>query len=45
MILPADTLCSAIDETHDAAMKIYKMRFSAQVTLTSAAEALESWRD
>ena len=45
VILPADALCSAIDETHDAAMKIYKMRFSAQVTLTSATEALESWRD
>ncbi|WP_299508411.1 cysteine hydrolase [Cypionkella sp.] len=41
VVLATDALCSTMDETHDAAMKIYRLRFSAQVTLTTVDEALE----
>lgn len=40
IILPADALCSGVDETHDAAMMIYRMRFSTQVSLTTSEELL-----
>lgn len=45
IILPTDALCSAIDETHDAAMQIFRLRYSAQVSLTTVAEVLEDWPD
>ena len=35
ILLPTDSLCSGVDETNDAAMMIYRMRFSMQVSLVA----------
>jgi len=43
VFLVTDALCSAMDQTHDAAMQIYRQRFSVQVNLTTVEEALDRW--
>lgn len=42
-ILVKDALCSSSDETHDAMLKLYRKRFSAQLDVWSKDELLECW--
>jgi nicotinamidase-related amidase len=43
IVLAADALCSASDNTHDALMRLYSERFSQQLTMAKTAEILEAW--
>lgn len=38
VIIITDALCSAMDETHDAVLKLYRKRFSQQIESMSADE-------
>lgn len=38
-----DAICSSADDTHDAAMTIYRDRFSQQVELIETAALLSDW--
>jgi len=44
VIVAADAICSSIDETHDALMRLYGERFSEQIELADTAAILESWQ-
>jgi nicotinamidase-related amidase len=44
VVLVTDAICSSTDETHDALMKLYRLRFNEQIELANAAEVIESWR-
>jgi nicotinamidase-related amidase len=44
VVLPVDALCSSADETHDAMLRIYRSRFSAQLVDCTSAELLDIWR-
>lgn len=43
IVLPTDALCSAMDSTHEALLKLYRERFSYQVEATTTAEVLDRW--
>lgn len=43
-IIVEDALCSSSDAGHDALMTMYRLRFSEQIDLVSAAELSEVWR-
>jgi len=42
-ILVSDGVCSSFDEAHDAAMTMFRMRFSEQVEAIPMEEVLENW--
>ena len=44
VVLVTDALCSSVDETHDALMKLYYSRFSEQVEAVTIEEILQNWR-
>lgn len=44
VILPHDGLCSSVDETHDALMKLYTSRFGEQIETAGTEEILCAWR-
>ena len=44
VILPLDGLCSSVDETHDALMKLYTTRFGEQIETAAVEEILSAWR-
>ncbi|KRR25314.1 cysteine hydrolase [Bradyrhizobium lablabi] len=44
VIIVQDALCSSSDAGHDALMTMYRMRFSEQIDLVSAAELFDMWR-
>ncbi len=43
IVLPADSLCSANDSTHDALLTLYRERFARQVHTTSTERVLADW--
>jgi nicotinamidase-related amidase len=43
VVLAADALCSASDETHDALMKLYRSRFSEQIETAESTTILDAW--
>jgi nicotinamidase-related amidase len=43
VVLAADALCSASDETHDALMKLYRSRFSEQIETAESTAILDAW--
>lgn len=44
VVVVTDALCSSADTVHDAALKLYRDRFSQQVETAETAEVLEAWR-
>ncbi len=44
LILVTDALCSSVDETHDALMRLYTSRFSQQIEAAGISEVLEAWQ-
>jgi nicotinamidase-related amidase len=44
VVLAADALCSASDESHDAMLRHFGSRFSQQVEVASTDEILAGWR-
>ncbi|MDQ7774991.1 MAG: hypothetical protein Q4615_03310 [Paracoccus aminovorans] len=40
---PVDLVCSSTDRGHDAAMTLYRRRFSQQIETAPLAEVLQSW--
>jgi nicotinamidase-related amidase len=44
VVLAADALCSASDETHDALMKLYRSRFSEQIETAESTAILDAWQ-
>jgi nicotinamidase-related amidase len=44
VVIVEDALCSSSDAGHDALMTMYRLRFSEQIDLVSAAELSEVWR-
>ena len=43
-VVAADALCGSADETHDAAMTLYRSRFSEQVEIAGTEEILAAWQ-
>jgi nicotinamidase-related amidase len=43
VVLAADALCSASDQTHDALLALYGTRFSQQIEVAGSEEILASW--
>jgi len=43
-IIALDAICGSADETHDAAMTLYRSRFSEQVEIATTEEILEGWK-
>jgi nicotinamidase-related amidase len=43
-IIALDAICGSADETHDAAMTLYRSRFSEQVETATTEEILEGWK-
>jgi nicotinamidase-related amidase len=43
VIVAADAICSSVDATHDALMKLYSERFGEQIELIDTSTILESW--
>jgi nicotinamidase-related amidase len=43
-ILVSDALCSSVDATHDALMKLYRKRFGVQIETVTTEALLEVWR-
>ncbi len=44
VVLVTDAICSSVDETHDALMRLYRSRFSEQIEAATTAEVLAGWR-
>lgn len=44
VVLASDALCSSSNTGHDAAMMLYRCRFSQQIETASVAELLEAWQ-
>lgn len=44
IVVVKDGLCSSSDESHDALLALYAMRFDVQVELATAEEVLDCWR-
>lgn len=44
VVLPTDALCSTLDGTHDALLKLYRERFTYQVEATTTADVINRWR-
>jgi nicotinamidase-related amidase len=44
VVIVEDALCSSSDEGHDALMTMYRLRFSEQIDLVTAAGLTEIWR-
>ena len=44
VVVVEDGVCGSADETHDAAMTIFRSRFSQQIEIAAAEEILDSWR-
>lgn len=45
VVLAADAVCSTFDETHDAMLRLYQMRFSHQLETAPAEEILDAWAE
>jgi nicotinamidase-related amidase len=43
VVLVTDAVCSSADETHDALMKLYRLRFNEQIEIATAGEVKGSW--
>jgi nicotinamidase-related amidase len=43
VVIVEDALCSSSDEGHDALMTMYRLRFTEQIDLVTAAELTEVW--
>ncbi|MBV8184321.1 MAG: cysteine hydrolase [Hyphomicrobiales bacterium] len=43
VVIATDALCSSSDETHDALLKLYEMRFSEQVEAVTTEVILSNW--
>lgn len=43
VVLVEDAVCSSTDRGHDAAMTLYRSRFSQQIETASLAEVLDAW--
>ncbi|WP_323717947.1 cysteine hydrolase family protein [Paracoccus aminovorans] len=43
VVLVSDAVCSSTDRGHDAAMTLYRQRFSQQIEAAPLAEVLEAW--
>lgn len=44
VVLVSDAVCSSTNAGHDAAMRLYRCRFSQQIETASVAQILEAWR-
>lgn len=44
VVIVEDALCSSSDQGHDALMTMYRLRFSEQIELVTAAALTEVWR-
>lgn len=45
IILPADAVFGSADETHEAALTLYRSRFGQQVIASTVQEILDNWED
>lgn len=45
IILPTDAVFGSADQTHDAALAVYRSRFGQQLTTCSTGELLDNWAD
>ncbi|MEF9604618.1 cysteine hydrolase, partial [Paracoccus sp. PXZ] len=43
VVLVSDAVCSSTDRGHDAAMTLYRSRFSQQIETAPLAEVLDAW--
>lgn len=43
VLIPVDAICSGRDETHDALLKLYNERFSAQIKTMTTEELMRFW--
>lgn len=43
VLIPVDAICSGRDETHDALLKLYNERFSAQIETMKTEELMRFW--
>lgn len=43
VVLVTDAICSSADQTHDALMELYRLRFSEQVEAVEMHEVLDGW--
>jgi nicotinamidase-related amidase len=43
-VLVTDAICGSADETHDALMELYRLRFSEQVEAVTMQEVIDHWR-
>lgn len=44
VIIAEDAICSSSDEAHDAAKKLYGIRYDIQIELASIDDIIEAWR-
>lgn len=44
-VVVEDTLCSSLEEGHDAFLTIYRTRFTEQIDLVRLADLSDLWRD
>ena len=44
VVIAADAVCGSADQTHDAAMTLYRSRFSEQIETAGTEEILAEWR-
>lgn len=45
VILPTDAVFGSADQTHEAALVLYRSRFGQQLTASTAQEILDNWAD
>lgn len=45
VVLPTDAVFGSADETHDAALTIYRSRFGQQLTTSTTQDVLDYWRE
>lgn len=45
VLLPTDAVFGSADQTHDAALSLYRSRFGQQLTACTTAELLDNWDD
>ena len=43
VVLVTDALCSALDGTHDALLKLYRERFTGQIETATTEQVLRAW--
>ena len=45
VILPTDAVFGSADQTHEAALVLYRSRFGQQLTASTTQEILDNWAD